>query len=637
MKPLANFLTGILIFTFVLAAVNIQPALADSDNDKVRVMIEYKPGQKRAVETAAKRAGAVIHYDFDNLNTLALTLPAAALDGISRNPNVVSVEEDAIRYMIGTSLPRFDLNQAISAAGDPFTEQVVPYGIDMVQARDVWDSNRDGVVDTGAPTGGGFTICIIDSGINKDHVDLSGVNMLGGYPTGWDSDLFGHGTHVAGTIAAMNNSLGVVGVTPGTVSLYFIKVFGDDGAWSYSSTLMDAANRCAAAGADIISMSLGGTRSNRQERITFDNLYAAGILSVAAASNEGTTAYSYPASYDSVVSVAAIDESMQWADFSNFNDQVELAAPGVGVLSTVPYLESNTLVVDGTTYAAQHIEFAARGTATGTLAHGGLCGTVGAWTGQVVLCERGTQDFYTKVMNVQNGGGVAAVIYNNAPGNFFGTLGEGNTSSIVGISLSQEDGQYLVANKLGLSGTVSSSISIPDSGYEAWDGTSMATPHVSAVAALVWSCLPTASNAQVRQALTNTALDLGTAGRDNYYGYGLVQAATGCNLLNPTSVDLLSFTATGAKKSIILDWETASEHDNLGFNLYRATSIDGARTKVNDLMIPASRPGSLIGTAYTYTDTGLIPKRTYYYWLEDIDIYGRTELHGPVEAITTNK
>jgi hypothetical protein len=65
-----------------------------------------------------------------------------------------------------------------------------------------------------------------------------------------------------------------------------------------------------------------------------------------------------------------------------------------------------------------------------------------------VLCERGVISFYDKVMNVQNNGGTAAVIYNNAPGGFAGTLGAGNTSTIPAISLSQEDGKDLVAKKL---------------------------------------------------------------------------------------------------------------------------------------------------------------------------------------------
>lgn len=115
---------------------------------------------------------------------------------------------------------------------------------------------------------------------------------------------------------------------------------------------------------------------------------------MAAAGNDGTSAYSYPASYDSVISVAAIDSNKAVADFSQYNSQVELAAPGVGVLSTLPYIDTNSLTVGGTTYSASYIENAGRGTASGQLVNGGLCGIAGAWSGKVVLCERGTYDFY---------------------------------------------------------------------------------------------------------------------------------------------------------------------------------------------------------------------------------------------------
>lgn len=128
------------------------------------------------------------------------------------------------------------------------------------------------------------------------------------------------------------------------------------------------------------------------------------------------------------------------------------------------------------------------------------------------------------MVTVQESGGVAAVIYNNEPGNFLGTLGDGNSSDIIAISLSQEDGQFLVANQLGQPANITSAIEWEVSGYEAWDGTSMATPHVSGVAALVWSANPTWSNVQIREALAATALDLGDPGRDVYYGFGLVQA-----------------------------------------------------------------------------------------------------------------
>jgi len=518
MKRLVLTVSAVLVLALVLGAFASAPVQSAADGSKIRVLVQFQPGAKGAVEKTLKGVGAEFHYTFDELNAFAVTVPAAALNGLTKNPNVVLVEEDVLRFPIGIE------SSAAAAISAAETSQTVPYGVDMVQARDVWDANRDSVVDTGAPTASNRKICIIDSGIYTEHEDLKGVNA-NGYDGNlpWSLDYSGHGTHVSGTIAAMNNDLGVIGVTPGTVSIYMVRVFGDDGAWAYSSTLIDAANRCYTAGANIISMSLGGGRKSRTEQTAFDSLYAKGILSIAAAGNEGTSALSYPASYTSVVSVAAIDANKEVADFSQYNSQVELAAPGVGVLSTVPYLDLSSLTVSGIAYTASHIEYSARGTASGTLVNGGLCDAVGSWSGKIVLCQRGDISFYDKVLNVQNSGGTAAVIYNNEPGNFLGTLGEGYSSDIIGISLSQEDGLLMLA-KVGSVGTVDSSLTQPASGYEYYDGTSMATPHVSAVAALVWSAKPTATNVEVREALTSTAEDLGAAGRDLYYGFGLVQA-----------------------------------------------------------------------------------------------------------------
>jgi serine protease len=102
----------------------------------------------------------------------------------------------------------------------------------MVQAPEVQSAGFSGA---------GRTICIIDSGLYTGHEDFAGVNVSG-YSNGWNTDGCGHGTHVAGTIAAaMNDNLGVVGVAPG-VNLYIVKVFGDNCSWAYSSDLADAAH-----------------------------------------------------------------------------------------------------------------------------------------------------------------------------------------------------------------------------------------------------------------------------------------------------------------------------------------------------------------------------------------------------------
>ena len=205
----------------------------------------------------------------------------------------------------------------------------VPYGVDMVEARDIWDADRDGIVDSDAPTGANRKICIIDTGFLTSHEDLQGISVSGyngNLP--WNQDGDGHGTHVAGTIAAVSTSYGVVGVTPGTAQLYIVRVFGNDGKWAYSSTLIDAANRCASAGANIINMSLGGSDPSEFERAKFDELNAQGILVIASAGNDGSTDFNYPASYPSIMSVAAIDSSKNHADFSNRNSQVEFQRLG---------------------------------------------------------------------------------------------------------------------------------------------------------------------------------------------------------------------------------------------------------------------------------------------------------------------
>ena len=223
------------------------------------------------------------------------------------------------------------------------------------------------------------------------------------------------------------------------------------------------------------------------------------------------------------MSVAAVDANNARASFSQYTNQVEIAAPGVGVLSTYPNRDAAMSVGSGS-FIVSPITGTRQSTASGGLVNGGSCGSVGAWSGKVVLCERGGNTFADKVNNVTAGGGVAAVVYNNVAGGFSGTMGEGVTSTIPAISMTQEDGQALVAGSLGQNASVSTVPETNASGYAYLDGTSMATPHVAGVAAIVWSANPAATNTQVRSALTSTALDLGTAGRDNYYGHGLVRA-----------------------------------------------------------------------------------------------------------------
>jgi len=491
-----------------LAGVAVGVLGTASAADTTRVIVAFKPGQAAAIKSVVGAAHGAVKHEIFGMDAMAVEVPTTALKGLERNPNVLYVEDDVIRVPFsGTT----------ASTGTPYAlGQLVPYGIKMVQADLLPDTNTSN-----------RKVCIIDSGIDRNHEDLSGNNLAGEYDSGtgwWYTDENHHGTHVAGTIAAINNSnVGVVGVNPNKhLNLHIVKVFSATG-WAYSSTLASAANKCGTAGANVISMSLGGGRKSVTEQRAFDSLQTKGVLSVAAAGNDGNSVVSYPAGYASVMSVAAVDENKAWATFSQYNSDVEISGPGVNVLSTVP-MNSGTepaLTVGSTTYAPGSMDGSPVMSATAALADFGIGDTVNtAVSGKVCLIARGTIDFATKVSNCQNSGGVGAVVYNNVAGGFAGTLGT-TVTTIPSVTASDTEGTSMRA-QLGQSATVA----VRPASYAYFDGTSMATPHVSAVAALVWSYFPTCTGSQIRNSLNKSALDLGAAGRDTKFGFGLVQAKT---------------------------------------------------------------------------------------------------------------
>ena len=459
--------------------------------DTERYIVKFKEGKGPQAKALLKSKGGKMELDLSRHSAAAFTLPDQALKGLANNPNVEYIEKDVKRYPLA---------------------QTVPYGIPMVQADQLSDAATSNM-----------TVCIIDSGYELAHEDLSGNQVSGTNDPGtgnWYTDENSHGTHVAGTIAALNNGVGVVGVNPnGNLNLHIIKVFNADG-WGYSSSLVAALDACEQAGAKVINMSLGGSVKSRTEDRAFAAADGRGVLSIAAAGNDGNTRHSYPASYSSVVSVAAVDSNKQHASFSQRTSQVELAGPGVGVLSSVP--TGTALVasanVAGTGYEAIGMEGSPTGSASGALMD---CGTGEAQcnaSGQVCLIQRGNVSFSDKVLACENGGGVAAIVYNNEPGALNGTLGD-VTTGIPSVGVSDTDGAAMLAN-IG----TNASVDIGAGNYAYFDGTSMATPHVAGVAALVWSHHPQCSNTEIRNVLRVTAEDLGDAGRDDLYGYGLVQA-----------------------------------------------------------------------------------------------------------------
>lgn len=233
----------------------------------------------------------------------------------------------------------------------PDGNETIPWGITAVGSQEV-------------AFGGGRKICIIDTGYALGHPDLqaTGVTGIDRGAGPWNADGHGHGTHVAGTIAAKGgNDQGVVGVvSDGGAELFIVRAFTDSAGWSYATDLSGAMLDCAAAGANVISMSLGGDFSSPlEERVTV-KLQRQGILVIAAAGN-GTSSgvqswynsFAFPASYRSVLSVAALDNNLVRASFSQRNTAVALTAPGVNVLSTLPNAAYGTM--SGTSMATPHV------------------------------------------------------------------------------------------------------------------------------------------------------------------------------------------------------------------------------------------------------------------------------------------
>eukprot|EP00339_Tiarina_fusa_P000674 CAMPEP_0117047798 /NCGR_PEP_ID=MMETSP0472-20121206/33016_1 /TAXON_ID=693140 ORGANISM="Tiarina fusus, Strain LIS" /NCGR_SAMPLE_ID=MMETSP0472 /ASSEMBLY_ACC=CAM_ASM_000603 /LENGTH=925 /DNA_ID=CAMNT_0004760603 /DNA_START=80 /DNA_END=2857 /DNA_ORIENTATION=- len=312
--------------------------------------------------------------------------------------DVRDVEEDPWRTL--------KVAESHDVSGERRLQQTIPYGVELVGALDFWSRYQK--------QGESVKVCVVDTGLDNSHRDIdssrtSGSND-GDLVRPWSQDGDGHGTHVAGTIAASDNNIGVVGVAP-KVDLFIARVFNDQGRFTASS-LIDAMNECAIAGSNIISMSLGGPSASRAEQNAVNALRDRGILLVAAAGNSGSidNPLEFPSGYDAVMSVAAVDEDSQIALFSSHNAAVDIAGPGVAVESLEP---------------------------------------------------GGGKDFKS--------------------------------------------------------------------------GTSMSTPHVSAVAALLMSRFPNESAARIRQSMELTATDLGPCGPDKLFGHGLVNVMAAANYLETGS------------------------------------------------------------------------------------------------------
>lgn len=343
-----KFFSGFLVLAVFLGAVGL--AIADEElgqgNLPPRKIIVFKKGVSDIDQAKIlRRAGGMEVKKLRHRDIKAATLSKDMETELALDQNVERIEDDII-------IEAFDLNgsgkQAKSSGkkgGSTQPSQVLPWGINRIDAEQVWPLING--------TGAGVNIGIIDTGISLSHQDLVG-NIKGGisevgYTSNWNDDN-GHGSHVAGIVGAVNNTIGVVGVGP-AVNLYAIKVLDRNGS-GYLSDVINGIDWAIANNIKVINLSLGTSADAQSMHDAVARAYNAGILVVAAAGNSGGSV-SYPAAYPETVAVAAVDSLNNAPYWSSRGPEVDLAAPGVNIYSTYKGTAYSSL--SGTSMAAPHV------------------------------------------------------------------------------------------------------------------------------------------------------------------------------------------------------------------------------------------------------------------------------------------
>ena len=513
------------------------PLLAQS---KTRYLISMRrPAAVSSLRLVRDAEQAVAHdvRTFTNVDYAAADLTDGEAADLRRSSEVrfiAPVVERSI-FVDGAPVARHHIDaQAIHSKG-----QEVPYGIDLVHARDVWPFTRGG--------NSSINVAIVDTGIDYTHPDLKD-RYQGGFnaftKTNDPKDDHGHGTHVAGTIGATDNTFGVVGVAP-EVRIWSAKVLMANGSGTDESVMAGidwVINKKNEIGGNwIINLSLGANVPSDPERDIFARAIAEGILVVAAAGNNGTRGLEYPAAYDRVVAVSAIDADSKLAGFSSFGAGTVFAAPGVDVLSTFrtgviknAEIDAGATVVD----SALPILGSSLGEVTADTVYCGI-GKPEQFPadvkGKIALITRGTLLFRDKTRNAIAAGAVGIVIVppleDGSRPNWTLLVDPADSGTVwpIVVSASTSQGKTLVDN----AGKAPITISCAPDDYTLLSGTSMATPHVTGVAALVWSIAPNATAEQIRLAMKLSAFDLGTAGYDEDFGYGRIDALASAKYVAP--------------------------------------------------------------------------------------------------------
>lgn len=348
MKKLALFV-GALLFTSLLSAANKKILILKAD--------KTIPMAKNEIS----QLGGKITRELYFINSIAVEFPDYVKDAqIHTLPSVEKVEDDLyIKWIEETPsfqsnpLPNAkdiiekvkDENNDIEVTPNKTNEEEkeIPWGVKRVNAPAAWNWT----------TGKEVKVAVIDTGIDYTHPDLK-ENYVEGYnvinKTNDPMDDQGHGTHVAGTIAAIRDLKGVVGVAP-NAKLYAVKVLDKNGSGQFS-WIIDGIQWAVEHKMNVINMSLGGRTSSDALKMAVDKAKESGITVVCAAGNDSGPV-NYPAKYESAIAVSALDTNDKIASFSSRGPEIDFIAPGVSIYST--YKGGGYKTASGTSMASPHV------------------------------------------------------------------------------------------------------------------------------------------------------------------------------------------------------------------------------------------------------------------------------------------
>jgi thermitase len=337
------------------------------------IIVKFRPGVNASTKSDVHRQGAgtvkreIVRTGLQ-LVTVSRGNETAALARYRSNPHVLYAELNFVRtlpepqsHSPGSEIVPgdyyFDEQWALHNTGQYF--QCLPFlGDEICFYVGTPDADIDAPEAWALSTGTSVAVAVIDTGIDYTHPDLAG-RFIGG----WDfvdndadpMDDHGHGTHVAGTIAAQINNPtgdpaleeGVAGIAPNALILSY-KVCTPDGHCD-DFAIAQAIDRAVTDGAKVINMSLGGTEFSQAMLEAVQNAWAAGLVIVAGAGNDGVTTPFYPAAFPNVIAVGAFDEDHRRASFSNYGNWVDISAPGNAIMSTFPMSQCAATTTPGDT------------------------------------------------------------------------------------------------------------------------------------------------------------------------------------------------------------------------------------------------------------------------------------------------